>query len=75
MILLKKEWSGTNETFWSGAEEYLMDEETIAKLELYQGVQKMYEEEVEDLKGRDKEAIEERIESCRRLIQQILIRL
>lgn len=48
-----------------------MDEETIAKLELYQEVQKMYEEEVEDLKGRDKEAIEERIESCRRLIQQI----
>jgi len=49
----------------------MMDEETLAKLELYQGVQKMYEEEVEDLKGRDKEAIEERIESCRRLIQQI----
>ncbi len=49
----------------------MMDEETIAKLELYQEVRKMYEEESKGLEGRDKEAIEERIESCRRLIQQI----
>lgn len=49
----------------------MMDEETIAKLELYQEVRKMYEEEAKGLEGRDKEAIEERIESCRRLIQQL----
>ncbi len=49
----------------------MMDEEALAKLELYQGIRKMYEEEAKGLEGRDKEAIEERIESCRRLIQQL----
>jgi len=48
-----------------------MDEESIEKLELWKKTQNRLIEEVKGTKGRDKEALEERIESCRRLIRQL----
>lgn len=48
-----------------------MDEEVKDRLESYQTVKRMYEGELEGKEGRDKEAIEFKIESCRSLIEQI----